>query len=79
MEPDKAGPPVPDRHSAGKYLSIMLPIWIVAADGRGWDKKKARMWGGSHRHPYDCGKLNNFAPRVEPSVASTRPTLRDGL
>jgi len=78
MEPDVAGPPVPDRHSAGKYLSIMLPIWIVAADGRGWDEKTARMWGGSHRRPYDCGTLNNFAPSVEPSAAPTRPTLRDG-
>jgi len=78
MEPDLVGPPVPGRHSAGKCFSIMLPILIETADRREWDDKNARMWGRSHSAPYDCGSLNNFAFPVEPSTASTRPTLRDG-
>jgi hypothetical protein len=79
MEPNFVGPPVPGRHSARKCFSIMLPIWIEATNRRGWDEKNARMWGRLHRPPYDCGTLKNFVPSVEPSAASTRPTLRDGL
>jgi len=78
MEPDLVGPFALDGHPTGKYYSIMLPIWIQAANRRGWDKKNARMWGRSHRPPYDCGTLKNFIPPVEPSAAPTRPTLRDG-
>ena len=78
MEPDLIGPPVPGWRSAGECFSIMLPIWIEAANRRGWHKKNARMWGKSHKPPYDCGKLKNFAPPVEPSTVSTRPILRDG-
>lgn len=78
MEPDLVGPPVSGNHSAGKCFSIMLPIWIEAANRREWDKKTTRMCGRSHRPPYDRGKLKNFAPSVEPSAAPTRPTLRDG-
>jgi len=78
MEPHLIGPPAPGRHSARKCFSTMLPIWIEAANNRGWDEKNPRMWGGSHRLPYDCGKLKNFIPPVEPSTASTRPILRDG-
>ncbi|SPP96603.1 protein of unknown function [Bradyrhizobium vignae] len=78
MEPELAGPACAGRHSAGKRLSIMIPSWIDAADFGGWGKKNARMWGSSHQPSYDCGSLNNFAPPVEPSTASTRPTLRDG-
>ena len=78
MEPDLVGRPVPGRHFAGKCFSIMLPIWIEMAHHRGYRKKGARMWGRSHTPPYDCGRLKNFAPPVEPSAVSTRPTLRDG-
>jgi hypothetical protein len=78
MEPDLVGPPMPGWRSARKCFSIMLPIWIEAANRRGWDEKNTRMCGRSHKLPYDCGKLNNFAPPVEPSAVSTRPTLRDG-
>jgi hypothetical protein len=78
MEPDLVGPPVPGWRSAGKCFSIMLPIWIEAANRRGWDEKNTRMWGRSHRLPYDCGNLKNFAPPVEPSAVPARPILRDG-
>src|SRR5215217_5698257 len=78
MEPDLARPPMLGWLSAGKCFSIMLPIWIEAADCRGWAAKNTRMCARSHRLPYDCGKLKNFAPPIEPSAVPARPTLRDG-
>jgi hypothetical protein len=64
---------------ARKCFRIMLPFWSEAADRQKWDRENACMWGRSHRLPCDCGRLKNLASPIEPSAASPRPTLRDGL
>jgi hypothetical protein len=78
--PGSTGPSVQAHgKSARECFRIMLPFWSDAGDRHGWDKEIARMCGRSHRSPYDCGRLKNLTPPVEPSAASPRQTLRDGL
>ena len=70
--------------AAGKCFSIMLPIFYLGAVQRlSGLQEFGRMWGRSHRGPYDCGKLKNLAAPVEPSAVlptgppATEASFRD--
>jgi len=78
MDRARTGPSDRLRRFAGKCFSAMLPFESEAAGRHGGTMEFARMWGRSHTPPYDCGRLKNFAPPVEPCAVPTRPILRDG-